>query len=115
MKTLSYVIIFFLFIFIGIQISYYSEIALPQWVRFYVNDFLCMPIVLTICLQAVHFIKKDATIRLSLFTTLSLTAFYAVYFEVYLPRVEPRYTADILDIFMYLSGSFIFYLLQFRK
>jgi len=74
-----------------------------------------MPIVLTICLQAVHFIKKDAKIRLSLFTTLSLTTLYAVYFEIYLPRVEPRYTADILDVIMYLSGGLIFYFLQFRK
>ncbi len=115
MKILHYVIIFFLLIFIGIQLFSYFEVALPNWVRFYVNDFLCMPIVLTICLRAVHIIKRDTTIRLSLFTTLSLTVLYAVYFEIYLPRVEPRYTADILDVVMYLSGSLIFYFLQFRK
>jgi len=74
-----------------------------------------MPIVLTICLHVVHFIKKDATLRLSLFTTLSLTALYTIYFEIYLPPIEPRYTADFLDVIMYLSGSLIFYFLQFRK
>lgn len=101
-------------IFLSIQASYYFDIELPPWVRFYVNDFLCMPIVLTICLSVVHWIKHDKSIRLSLFTILSLTAVYALYFEIYLPKIEPRYTADILDVVMYFSGSMLFYFLQFR-
>lgn len=115
MRIYYSVIILFLLIFIGIQASYYFEIMLPRWIRFYVNDFLCMPIVLTICFEVVHLIKRDSNIRLSLFSILSLTVLYSLYFEVYLPKVTLRYTADILDVLMYLSGSLLFYFLQFRK
>lgn len=115
MKILYFIIFLFLLIFIGIQCSYYYEIALPRWIRFYVNDFICMPIVLTICLKAVHLLKKDTVIRLSLFPILSLTLIYSIYFEMYLPTVEPRYTADILDVLMYFSGSLLFYFLQFQN
>jgi hypothetical protein len=53
--------------------------------------------------------------RLSLFSIFSLTTFYAIYFEIYLPKVEPRYTGDVLDVVMYVAGSLLFYFLQFRK
>lgn len=88
---------------------------MPRWVRFYVNDFLCMPVVLTISLKAVHFLKKDNSIRLPLLLILTLTSIYAVYFEYYMPLVEPRYTADWLDVVMYFSGAMLFYWLQFRR
>ncbi|MCM4159718.1 hypothetical protein DHB64_07405 [Antarcticibacterium sp. W02-3] len=58
---------------------------------------------------------RDRRIRLSLFSILSLTAMYALYFEVYLPKVEPRYTADVMDVMMYTAGSLLFYFLQHRK
>lgn len=88
---------------------------MPWWVNFYVNDFLCMPVVLTISLKAVQFLKKDFSIRLPLLLVLTLTSFYAIYFEYFLPQVEARYTADWLDVVMYFSGALIFYILQFRR
>lgn len=88
---------------------------MPRWVRFYVNDLLCMPVVLSICLKMVHFIKQDNSIRLPLLLILLLTSLYSVYFEYYLPLVEPRYTADWLDVVMYFSGALLFYWLQFRR
>lgn len=115
MKLLHLTFFLFVAIFLILQFLLSLDIYLPNWVVFYVNDFLVMPIVLTICLKVVHLIKKDTAIRLSLFTIFSLTTFYAIYFEVYLPKVEPRYTADVLDVVMYVAGSFLFYFLQFRE
>lgn len=115
MKTL---IIFFyisLFIFLSILILKHFEISMPTWVRFYVNDFLCMPVVLTISLKAVQLIKKDRSIRLPLLLVLLLTSFYSLYFEYYLPMVEPRYTGDWLDVVMYFSGALVFYWLEHRS
>jgi len=74
-----------------------------------------MPVVLTICLKVVHLIKKDNSLKLPLTLVLTLTSIYAVYFEYYMPEVEPRYTGDWLDVIMYFAGALIFYLLQFRK
>ncbi|HSI69317.1 MAG TPA: hypothetical protein VK941_03725 [Gillisia sp.] len=115
MKILHHTFFLFVAIFLILQILLHLNVNLPNWVVFYVNDFLCMPIVLTICLKAVHLIWKDPTIRLPLFTILSLTTFYAIYFEVYLPKVEPRYTGDVWDVVMYVLGSLLFYFLQFRE
>lgn len=115
MKALYAFFIFACLTFFTIIALQYLQIAYPKWIQFYVNDFLCMPVVLTICLSVVHFIKKDYSIRLSLFTVLSLAAIYSVYFEGYLPEEKERYTADILDVVMYFSGSLLFYFLQFKK
>lgn len=104
-----------LVIFFSILILIQLEISIPRWVRFYVNDFLCMPVVLTISIKAVHLIKKDDSIRLPLLLVLTLTSLYSVYFEYYLPMVEPRYTADWIDVVLYFSGAMVFYLLQFRR
>lgn len=109
--------VFFLFIavFLAIQAALYLEVPLPSWVVGYVNDFLCMPIVLTICLKAAQLVTRNKILMLPLLPILTLTTFYAVYFELYLPKVNPRYTADFLDVVMYFSGSFLFYFLQFKK
>lgn len=74
-----------------------------------------MPVVLTISLKVVHLVTKDISLRLPLALVLTLTLFYAVYFEYYMPLVESRYTADWLDVVMYFAGALIFYVLQFRK
>ncbi len=90
----------------------WAKVEMPTWITSYVNDFLCMPVVLTICLKIVHFIKKDTTIPLPLLPILTLTSFYAIYFEWYLPQVETRYTADWIDVIIYFSGALLFYSLQ---
>ena len=101
------------FIFLTITILSWAKVDIPTWITSYVNDFLCMPVVLTICLKTLHYIKKDATILLPLLPILTLTSFYSIYFEWYLPQVETRYTADWVDVIMYFSGALLFYWLQF--
>ncbi|CAN5294506.1 hypothetical protein BH23BAC2_BH23BAC2_10860 [soil metagenome] len=115
MKTLYYFFLVSLVIFFSILILGHFNILLPSWVRFYVNDFLCMPVVLTICLKVTHYLKKDSSIRLPLSLILLLTAFYSLYFEWYLPGVEPRYTGDWWDVVLYIAGSLVFFFLQFKK
>lgn len=107
-------ILFFisLAIFAILQLLLFLDVNLPDWVIFYVNDFLVMPIALTICLFIIHRVSKDRGIRLSLFTIFSLATLYSVYFEGFLPRYHWRYTADILDVVMYFLGGIVFYFTQ---
>ena len=112
MKTLYISFVVFAIAFLVIQFHSFLQLDFPDWVLFYVKDFLCMPIVLTIGLLVAQVIKKDRSIRLSLFTIMSLTVFYTIYFEIFLPRIHTRYTADLLDVLMYISSSFLFYFLQ---
>lgn len=100
------------FIFLGISILA-AKVNLPNWITSYVNDFLCMPVVLTVCLKTVQYIKKDNAVLLPLLPILTLTSFYSIFFEWYMPQVETRYTADWVDVIMYFSGALLFYSLQF--
>jgi len=113
MKTLTkpYFIIFS-GIFLIVYFLQCIHFPLPSLINNYLNDFLCMPIVLTLCLAFVRFIKKNPGIQLSVFVIFSVTIYYSVYFEYYLPKVNARYTADPIDVLLYFAGAFIFYLLQ---
>ena len=102
----------YFFAFLLIQFRGFLGIDVPDWVLFYGKDFLCMPIVLTICLFFAQRIKKSKKLRLSFLSIFSLTAFYSIYFELYLPEVHLRYTADVVDVLMYSAGSLLFYFSQ---
>ena len=82
---------------------------LPWWVNNHVNDFLCLPIVLFICQYCVRKLRSDPTIRLPLPLILSVTLYYALFFEYYLPKVHLRYTADFWDVVLYFLGALFFY------
>ncbi|RKN82558.1 hypothetical protein D7Z94_01550 [Ulvibacterium marinum] len=86
--------------------------TLPEWTNNYLNDFLCMPIVLFMGQFAIRKLKGNNTLRLPWPLILTLTLFYSVYFEYYLPRINLRYTADFLDVVLYFSGSAFFYLME---
>lgn len=90
----------------------FLETPIPRWVRFYAADFLCMPIVLSFCLLLIRKYKQAPNLKLPLYSILSLTTFYSLYFEVYLPPRNLRYTADPIDVLMYFSGAMLFYLVQ---
>ncbi|MCG2418659.1 hypothetical protein K8089_06455 [Aequorivita sp. F47161] len=101
-----------LVVFFYVQsLKYFSGIQ-ATWVFHHLNDFLTIPLVATVCLHGVWCVKKDKTIRLNIFTILSLVVLFSVAFEYYLPKQSHRYTADIWDVVCYFLGGVIFYILQ---
>lgn len=82
---------------------------LPIIINNYLNDLLCMPIVLKICQFAVRFIKKDKHTNIPIKMSFVLTILYALYFEFLLPKFSDRYTADFIDVILYFMG-FLFFL-----
>lgn len=88
------------------------DLQLPTFFSSYLNDLLCMPVVLSICLFLIRKISKKKELKISLFSAFSLAALYSVYFEVYLPEVTIRYTSDVIDVLLYFSGALIFWLVQ---
>ncbi|MDT7829884.1 hypothetical protein RQM65_14515 [Pricia sp. S334] len=87
-------------------------LPLPWWINNHVNDFLCMPIVLFICQYSVRKLKAEPAIQLSLPLILCVTLYYALFFEYYLPKVNPRYTADFWDVVLYFLGALFFYRME---
>lgn len=91
------------------------QLSLPDWISFYLNDFLCMPLVFTFILAVIRHLKTDPKYQLPVFSILSLTSYYIWFFEIYLPKHNLRYTADWLDALLYCIGSFLFYIAQKRQ
>lgn len=91
------------------------EVALPPVINNYLNDLLCMPIVLGAVTFVIRNLKKDKTYQLSLFFVLFMAGYYSFYFEYYLPKVNVRYTADWIDVVLYFMGSIGFYYFQKRS
>ncbi|WP_452219700.1 hypothetical protein [Lacinutrix salivirga] len=99
---------------ISIYLSKMANIALPNWMYFYLSDLLCMPLVFSTCLAIIRVLKKDNSIYIPLGAVLVLTIYYSVYFEYFLPQYNERYTADCIDIVMYFLGALLFYGYQKR-
>jgi hypothetical protein len=88
------------------------NVALPHLINNYLNNLLCMPVVLTLCLVVLQFIKKNNSLTIPIFVIASITMYYIVYFEWFLPKINERYTADPIDAVLYIIGAIAFYVIQ---
>lgn len=86
-------------------------IVFPFLIRNYFNDLLILPIVLWTVLAFLRQFKgKEVTISWTI--ALTLATYYSLFFEWYLPKFHPRYTADIYDVLCYFIGACAFVALQ---
>lgn len=85
------------------------KLYVPRYVNDYLNDLLCMPLVLGLLLCMVRYLKNDSSFRFSKSFIAGLALYYSVYFEYYLPDFNSRYTGDWIDIMLYFFGGFLFY------
>lgn len=82
------------------------------WLRgpadWYLTDLLCMPLVLGLVLQVHRLRVGEPGWLLPRGHGLAAVVGYAVYFEVILPRLDPRFVADPGDVLCYLLGWLLF-------
>ena len=106
--------IYFLLFFIAlsIYICQQTTIPLPRWINHYVNDFLCIPLVLGGIVFILRKWKKDPQFSIPFPTIVVVVLLYALYFEYYLPQHNPRYTADVWDVVLYALGGLFFYYIE---
>ena len=90
----------------------YFNISLPKVINNYLNDFLIIPIVLYLSLCFLRWSRNNPNFTLKISIILYICCMYSVLFEFVFPKYLPRYTKDYLDILLYFSGGFIFYILQ---
>ena len=74
----------------------------------YLDDLLCLPIVLTIILAAERLYFKAPGFILPANYSWWAVAAFCVVFEGVLPFVSEKYTADVMDVFFYSLGAVIF-------
>ena len=77
----------------------------PVWARGYVDDFLCLPFVLSLALMAQRFGGRSA---LPLSHCLLAMGVFTIFFEGILPQTGSRAVADPVDVLMYLAGFLVF-------
>ncbi|MCH3882366.1 MULTISPECIES: hypothetical protein [Tenacibaculum] len=114
-NTLFYYFIFSLFTGTVIYFLQYFSVPLPRIFRFYVNDFLIIPIVLYSCLRVLKWSKNNKNYMLSLPIILYVCLLYSVLFEYVFPKYLARYTKDFMDVIVYFASGLVFYYLQKNK
>ena len=80
----------------------------PWWVQHYLDDLLCLPLVLTATLFILRFFYGPQ-LRFSLYHVAFAVAYFTLAFEVLFPEFMPRYTADWVDGLLYAVGGIIFF------
>ncbi len=98
-----------------IYLSSVFGIVLPRIIRFYVNDFLIIPMVLTVLLYTVRKTQNNRHKTISIFNILYLCLLYSLIFEFWLPKFQQRYTGDMMDVCLYFLSGILFYFLQKEK
>ena len=93
----------------GIFIMQKTGLYLPEIFNNYANDLLCLPLVLGFISSIIRRFKKDESFILPLSFVLIMAAYYSVYFEYYLPKINERYTSDWIDVLLYFGGAIGFY------
>lgn len=91
------------------------QLPLPELINNYMNDLLCMPLLLGALTFIIRHLKKDKTFTFPFLFVLFLASYYAVYFEYYLPKVNARYTADWIDVALYFIGGIAYFFLEEKK
>jgi prepilin signal peptidase PulO-like enzyme (type II secretory pathway) len=76
----------------------------------YLNDLLCLPVVLTITLWLQQkLFPRTARSRLNRAQVIFAVVYFAIFFEGILPAFSERYTRDYWDILAYAAGGLLFY------
>lgn len=112
LKILDFYILISAILFVMVKWAGHQDWPAPDWVYHHLNDFLCIPIVAYIALKTLRFFKRNPTLKIGALPILGLVIYYAFYFEYLLPFLDPRHTADFIDVICYFLGGGVFYFLQ---
>lgn len=111
-KILTYYFIVSIAIGSIIYVAQKLSVKLPSFINNYMNDFLIIPMVLTVCLFVLQWSRSDKSFQISLGVIFYICIVYSALFEFILPKYFTRYTADILDVILYFAGGLVFFVLQ---
>lgn len=99
-----------LLIFILHQVSQYIfKIQIP-FLNNYLDNFLAMPIILTLLLAEKKYIYKQKDQKLNLSFVILATIYVALVTEWLFPLLSDRFTTDWTDLIFYALGCFFYYL-----
>ena len=103
---------FILFILIYLINQLLDKTYKSDFLNYYLNDFLAVPIVLQLVLVSFQLLYKNVNIYLGKNKILYTVIYISFFFELLLPYFSERYTGDWLDVIIYCLGGLAFFLLQ---
>jgi len=92
----------------------FGQVPVPTFFSHYFADLLCMPLLLSVALLVMRWVRADADLYLSRAMILVATLYVGLVFECVLPLFFQRYTADVWDVVMYGVGGELFCFFQKR-
>lgn len=111
-------LLFFLFLtslFLSNQIYVRNYLA-PNFFRNYLDDLLCMPLVLIFSKNILNLLPVPTPIRrLPFYFVVTAFVIFSVYFEVLIPQIHHGFTSDWIDVLIYATGCILFCLWDYRK
>ncbi len=90
----------------------YFQLNFPVFLKNYLADFLCLPVVLTLTIWTIQKIKKDKSLRLNTLKIFVAFLYVSIFFEWILPQFSKQYVADCFDVLAYGFGAIYFYIIQ---
>lgn len=111
-KTIQIYYVFSILLGSVVYLAQKSAMKLPKVVQFYLNDFLIIPILLISSLFVLRWSKNDENYQIPVWVIVYICCAYGFLYEYILPKINLRYTADIIDVILYFISGFIFYFLQ---
>lgn len=111
-KSIYVYFVFSVLVGTSVYVAQKLNLKIPNIIQFYLNDFLIIPIVLTISLIILRWSKDDENYQISIWLILYACSSYAFLYEYILPKFHLRYTADLIDIVLYFMSGFLFFILQ---
>ncbi|GGG02950.1 hypothetical protein [Pontibacter amylolyticus] len=95
-------------VYLGHLVWRWLELPRPWWVQHYLDDLLCLPLVLTVTLFILRFFYGPQ-LRISWYHVAFTAIYFSLAFEVFFPKFMPRYTSDWVDAALYAVGGVVFY------
>ena len=95
--------------YVLLKIAVYAGVQLPEVVLNYWADLICIPIFLFLSEGFMARLYPSRFDRISLAHILSMVVIMSVCFELLLPIYSQAYTADGVDVLMYVIGGALYY------
>ena len=96
-------------VFLFVRLGEISGLS-PWWAAGYLDDLICLPLVLGAVLVGHRLRGRSPRFRLPAVHGAVAFIIFCLYFEVLLPRVDGGFTADPWDVVMYALGLVLFQL-----
>ncbi len=95
----------YLFVYVSNRLGY----IYPQFIQSYFRDLMCIPILAPISVWFMRWYTHDPEYTLKFWQMGYIVVLVSISFEIIAPHFSKKYTADSLDVIMYVLGAWFYW------